>query len=315
VLRHYFPESADALAADYAASLAEVNPGAVRDRGVRVGRAAAAAIIRLRADDGRDADISLTVRPRPGVWRPTPELFADMLVPWLGFVTPLLLRSPTQFAPPGPDPIGSAGYAEDFWEVKYRGALEDSYRTAAQTETALFWNDNAIVQYHAALRDQAARRRLDIVETARMFAIMDSTTADALIGCWRAKYDEPYWRPITAIPKAHNDDNPWTLRDAGWAPLVPTPPYPEYVSGHACITGATTESLSHLFGARHIDLRVTSAVTGPSRHFATTRTLDRQTMNARTWLGLHFRKAMTDGNALGHDVARYGVRHYFRPAS
>ena len=314
VLSHYFPASASALAADYATSLARVRPGVAKDRGIRVGEAAAGAVIRLRENDGRNAPVSLTVDPAPGVWRPTPPALAPMLAPWLGFVTPMLLTSPTQVPLPGPDALTSRAYTRDFREVKNYGGLTGSRRSPAQTETALFFNSNAVAQYQQGLRDQAERRRLDIVDSARMFAILSTTTADALIACWRSKYDYAYWRPITAIQLADTDGNPRTMPDPGWTPLVPTPPYPEYVSGHACITGATSHGLSYLFGADRIRLRIASSVTGTSRRYLTASSLDRDTMNARIWLGLHFRKAMTDGNQLGHDVSDYGVRHFFRPA-
>ena len=61
--------------------------------------------------------------------------------------------------------------------------------------------------------------------------------------------------------------------------------------------------LSALFGARHIDLNVSSAATKTARHYETARQLNEDTMNARIWLGIHFRRAMTDGNQLGQDVA------------
>jgi hypothetical protein len=54
-------------------------------------------------------------------------------------------------------------------------------------------------------------------------------------------------------------------------------------------------------------------VTGTSRHFDSTAALDAETMDARIWLGLHFRKGMTDANRLGHQVSGYGLRHYFKP--
>lgn len=320
VLSHYFPASATALAADHAASLARLRPGAVRDRGIAVGAASAAAIIRLRENDGIGAPVQLTVSPAPGVWRPTPPAHAEMLVPWLGFVRPMLLTSPTSIRLPGPDPLTSRRYARDFREVKDYGALTGSLRSQDQTDTALFFNFNSVIQYQEALRDQAQRRGLDIVDSARMFAIVGTATADAVIACWRAKYDYAYWRPVTAIPLADTDGNPATTADPGWAPLATTPPYPEYVSGHACITGATSGSLGYLFGADRIRLHLASVVAGPAgpttvnRRYQTVRSLDRDTMNARIWLGLHFRRAMTDGNQLGHDVSAYGVQHFFRPA-
>jgi hypothetical protein len=186
VLSGYFPASADQLTVDYQASLAQIPDGVAKTRGIRVGEEAAAAIVRLREGDGRDANITLDVAPAPGVWRPTPPAFAPMLAPWLGFVRPLLLASPTQLPLAGPDPLTSAAYTRDFDEVKAIGAAASATRTPAQTDTARFWNDNPPVQYQAAFRDLATRHRLDIDHSARMLAILNMTAADALIACWRA---------------------------------------------------------------------------------------------------------------------------------
>jgi hypothetical protein len=313
VLGHYFPASADPLFADYQASLANIPDSPAKSRGIQVGEAAAAAIVRLRQGDGRDAAITLDVTPGPGVWRPTPPAFAPMLAPWLGFVRPLLLDSPTQLPLAGPDRLTSAAYTRDFNEVKADGAAASATRTPAQTETARFFSDNLVVQYQAGLRDLATRHRLDIAESARLFAIMNMTGADALIACWRGKYEFPFWRPSTAIQLADTDHNPATTADPTWTPLLVNPPYPDYPSGHACLTGATSNGLAYLFGARHLDLALSSAVTGTTGQYRTAQDLDRDTMNARIWLGIHFRTAMTDGNQLGHRVSRWALGHYFQP--
>jgi hypothetical protein len=313
VLRHYFPASEANLAADYAASLAGIPDGVGMIHGKRVGEAAAAEIIRLRQDDGRGATVPLNVAEGPGVWRPTPDAFAPMAFSWLGFVRPLLLDSPTQIPLPGPDHLTSDAYARDFEEVKAFGGSVGSSRTDAQTETARFWNANAVLQYQAAMRDQVTRRGLDIVESSRAFALLNAATADSLISCWRAKYDVAYWRPITAIRMADTDGNDATAPQADWTPLAQTPPYPEYPSGHACATGAMSNTLGHLFGPGPIDLNVSSSVTGTSRHYDTAAALDEETMNARIWLGFHFRRGMTDANRLGHDVSGYGITHFFQP--
>lgn len=313
VLSHYFPASAENLAAAYAESLAGIPDGVGMVHGRRVGEAAADAVIRSRQDDGRGAAVKLNVVPGPGVWRPTPDAFAPMAVPWLGFVTPLVLDSPTQIQLPGPDALDTPAYAKDFAEVKAYGAKDGSSRTAAQTETALFWNANSVLQYQVGLRDQVTRRGLDIVESARAFVLLNTATADALIACWRAKYDYAYWRPITAIRMADTDGNDATEPDPNWTPLVQNPPYPEYTSGHACITGAASNTFSYLFGPDSLDLDVSSSVTATSRHYDSADALDQETMNARIWLGIHFRKAMTDGNHLGHDVSDWTITHYFQP--
>jgi hypothetical protein len=315
ILAFYFPASGAALAADYQTSLAAIPDGRAKDNGVAVGDAAAALIERLRQGDGRDdASIVYTRTPAPGVWRPTPPPLTPFAVQWLGFVRPLLLSSPTQFALRGPYALTSRRYARDFNEEKAVGSATSTARTPDQTETALFWSDNAVVQYQAGFRDLATRHGLDIVRSARMFAVLNVASADAGIACWRGKFDFAFWRPITAIRLGDTDGNPATVADPTWTPLIVTPPYPDYPSGHACLTGATAAGLSAFFGARHIDLNVSSAVTNTARHYETARTLNEDTMNARVWLGIHFRKAMVDGNRLGNDVTAFALGHAFQPA-
>lgn len=143
--------------------------------------------------------------------------------------------------------------------------------------------------------------------------VLNASAADAAISCWRAKFDFAFWRPITAIQLADTDGNPATVAEPTWTSLIVTPPYPDYPSGHACLSGAYARGLSALFGARHIDLNVSSAATKTTRHYETARELNEDTMNARIWLGLHFRRAMTDGNGLGQDVARFVLRNAFQP--
>ena len=192
----------------------------------------------------------------------------------MGFVRPLVLSSQTQIPLHGPDALTSRRYARDFKEVHDFGSATGSARTPEQTENALFWTDNTPVQYQAGVRDLVTATGLDIVRSARTFAVLNAAGADAAISCWRAKYDFAFWRPITAIQRGDTDGNPATVADPTWTPLIATPPYPEYPSGHACLTGAYAGGLSALFGARHIDLNVSSAATMTTRHYETARELN-----------------------------------------
>jgi hypothetical protein len=135
VLVAYSPYAQATLDAAYAASLAQIPEGRARTRGIAFGTRAADHLIRLRAHDGRNAPIFFTQPPAPGVWRPTPPGELPMLDPWLGFVTPLLVRSATQFAPPAPPALTSARYTRHFNEVKALGSLTSTERTAEQTAT------------------------------------------------------------------------------------------------------------------------------------------------------------------------------------
>ena len=312
VLSYYFPASAKRLKADYTATLSDIS-GPEKTRGQQVGDAAAESLIAARRKDGRGAARTLDVTPGPGVWRSTPGAYEPMLVPWLGFVRPLVLKSPKQVRLPGPEPLDSTAYTREFAELKQKGAKDSSRRTAAQTETARFWSANPVAQYQQALRDQVSRRGLDIVTTARAFALLGTSTADALIACWRAKYDYASWRPITAIHLAYTDRNSETTADADWTPLAATPPHPEYVSDHACITGAATETFRRLFGARSLDLYVTSTVTATTRRFDSAALLDDETRSAQIWLGLQLRQSVDDGNRLGHRTASWTATHEFLP--
>ncbi|HYV78427.1 MAG TPA: hypothetical protein VE979_09890, partial [Streptosporangiaceae bacterium] len=182
ILVTYVPSAQATLDADYAASLGQLPDGPAKTRGIAFGTRAADNLIRLRAHDGRNATIFFTQPPAPGVWRPTPPGFVPMFDPWLGFVTPMLVRSATQFGPPRPPPaLTSARYTRDFNEVKAFGSDNSTERTADQTATALFFSGSPLVQFNTALRDQVTVRHLDIAAAARMFAAADMSVADALI--------------------------------------------------------------------------------------------------------------------------------------
>jgi hypothetical protein len=237
-----------------------------------------------------------------------------MSASWLGFVTPLLARSATQFAPPAPPALTSAHYTRDFNEVKALGSATSTERTPAQTDTARFFSGSALVQYNAALRDQVRVRDLDLVDAARMFAAIDMSVADAVISVWHAKYVYGYWRPITAINLADTDGNPATVADPTWTPLLVTPPYPEYPSGYNVVNSTVTHGIEDLFQTRHLQLVLTStAVPGVQRFYDSGRAERRDAVDARVWLGIHFRFADTAARDMGRRLVAWDLDHYFEP--
>jgi hypothetical protein len=313
VLLNYFPASQARLDAQLASSLAGVTDGSAEQQGVKYGQAAAAHLIELRSNDGRNAPITFDQAPTAGVWRPTPPGFVPFFDPWLSQVKPMLMTSPTQFRPGPPPALTSALYTADFNEVKALGAKVGSTRTAEQTETALFTTDVAIGGYQAALRDLTARHGMDISDTARVFAAVDMSLADATIAVWDSKYHYGFWRPITAIRLADTDGNPDTVADPAWEPLFTTPPYPDYVSGFNGATGAFTGSLSRILGAGQLDLYITSVAAGVTRHYMTASALNQDGIDGRVWLGIHFRTADEVAIDMGTQVANWGLDHYFQP--
>lgn len=317
VLVTYLPAGQHAgLDAAYAESLAQIPDGKAETDGVAFGELAAGDLIRRRADDGRnDPSITYDRQPAPGVWRPTPPGMIPFLHPWMGFVDPLLVRSGAQFGEPGPPPaLTSLRYAREFNEVKALGSLNSTARTPEQTATALFYSGNPFVQFNTALRDQVTVRKLDIVEAARMFAAVDMSLADAVISTWYSKHFYAFWRPITAIQLAETDGNPATTADPSWQPMLPTPPYPDYVGGYSAVIGAFAYALQGTFATQHLKLTFTStAVPSETRFYDSARDVSKKVEDARVWLGFHFRSADTRGVEMGRNVANWALDHYFRP--
>lgn len=315
VVSTYSPYAQTTLDAAYAASLAQIPNGQAKTDGIAFGILAADNVIALRAADGRNAPVLFTKAPAPGVWRPTPPGNLAMFVPWMGAVKPLLVHSGAQFGEPGPPPaLTSKRYSRDFKEVKALGSAGSTKRTTDQTNTALFFSGNATIQYIAALVDQMQKRHMDIVDAARLFAAVDMSMADAVINVWHAKLLYGFWRPITAINLANTDGNRRTIADPTWVPLLVTPPYPDYVSGYSGVTGAFTRALALTLGTRHLNLTlISSAVPGATRQYNSAKKLDNDVISARVWLGIHFRFADTAGVKIGHQVADWGLDHYFGP--
>jgi hypothetical protein len=319
ILVTYSPDAQHAeLDAKYTASLAKIPDGKAKTRGVTFGELAADTLIAQRVGDGRnDTSVQFTQPAAPGVWRPTPPAFAPFTAPWLGFVTPLLVRSGAQFGKIGPPPgLTSARYTRDFKEVKALGSSNSTERTAEQTDTALFYSGSAFVQFNTALRDQVEVRKLDIVDAARMFAAVDMSFADAEISVWYSKYVYGFWRPITATQLADTDGNPATTADPEWAPLRATPSYPEYVSGYSGGIGAFTRALQEAFDTRHLQLTFISTApeaAGIKRSYDSGREARQEVVDARVWLGFHFRTADTRGARMGQQVAEWALDHYFGP--
>jgi hypothetical protein len=143
----------------------------------------------------------------------------------LAQVRPLTFRSPSRFRPDGPTRLGGRAYARDLAEVQALGRADSTVRSPAQTEAARFWSENTFVQWGRNLRALATTRRLGVRDSARLLAMAHTATADAVIGCFDAKYHYTFWRPVHAIARAGAD--PATHPDPTWTALL-TVNHPEY---------------------------------------------------------------------------------------
>jgi len=299
VLAHYFPAASPSLGADLLKSLAAVPDGRTQRRGEAVGARVARTLIAQRADDGRnDTSVVYQRAEAPGVWQPAPD--GAMLAPWIAFVRPLVVDRPLPVD--GPDALTSSAYAADYAEVKAYGSVTGSARTPDQTATAVFFNSNSAVMVGDALLRHLDADPLPLAETARIFAVMHTAMADALITCWRLKYEVGFWRPVQAIAGAASDGNPATAPQAGWAPLVPNPPYPDYVSGHGCLTAPAVQTIRATLGEK-TSLTLHNIPLNTDVTYPDLTSIEDDAFMARIWGGLHFRDAMEDAYSIGHRAA------------
>src|SRR5215470_17554595 len=197
----------------YAASLAKVTDGPARIKGVSVGRAAGAAMVTLRKDDGATRDAPYTPGMGPGKWRPHPNTtppnppianpdaargYAPSILPGWGNVTPFTLLSASQYWLPGPPTLTSPTYARDFNEIKAVGGRVSTVRTPDQTEIARFWFEGPGA-WNRIGRAVAGTKNLDLWDTARLLALMNMAMADSYIAGFKIRYVYDFWRPVTAI--------------------------------------------------------------------------------------------------------------------
>ena len=160
VLANLFPEQEADLQAKLDASLAAVEDGQAKDDGIAVGRAAAAALLAAREDDGRGVENPIAHLEEPGGWRPTPPDNLDYGGSWIAKVKPFLIEDITVFRTAGPYALDSAEYAADYNEVKALGSADPSTRSDEQNAIAAFWR-NPMIQWQGAERALAVEQGLE----------------------------------------------------------------------------------------------------------------------------------------------------------
>jgi hypothetical protein len=300
--------------AQLAATLAQItgdpsHPGRPVQRGLAWGRTVANEILTLRAADFATPPPPYVVGSAPGDWQPTPPLFlgppvAPLFRPF-ATMTPFALTSPGQFAPPGPPPLTSARYARDLAEVAAFGSATSTVRTAEQTQTALFWQDDTPAAMWNRAADQLAQaHHTTLIGNARLLAQLNIVLADATIAIWNAKNTYNFWRPVTAIH---------ATSDPAWTPLLPTPAFQEYPSAHSGVSSAAASVLAAFYG-NHTSFTVTSAgLPGVQRDFTSFTAAVLQVEDARIYAGFHFRFSCIDAATLGAHVARYVTGTLMQP--
>jgi hypothetical protein len=318
------------LQAAYDLSLQGIANGKAKDTGIMVGNLAAEAML-AQGHDGRTVIGCTFGSGALGEWMPLAGPGGLPLCdpsPWVAYAKPFVLNSPSQFRTAGPYALTSAQYTADFNEVKSLGAVDSATRTADQTHTAVFWQTNPAANYNALARRFVDQFSLNVSDSARLFAMLDLSAADAIINAWNDKYHYNFWRPQTAIHR-NDDGNPATVPDPTWTalfnPLLPPaiagagpplnmPPYPEHPSGATTYASASMHAFASFFGTDNMGMPfylTSSRFPTDQRFFTRFSDVTNQILEARIWAGIHFRNADVQAANLGGEVEHYIHKHLF----
>jgi hypothetical protein len=309
VLKGLFPAGGANYEAQYASDMAAIADGADKARGIAIGTEVAAGMLALRANDGRATVLAPYVPDTlPGQFRGVNPV--NRIAP---YVKPFATLSHAQFRAPGPLALGSRAYAADLNKVKAIASATSTLRTPEQTEIARFHTEPPNAFWQRNLKPFAMASD-DIVDNARLAALIWTSWQDALSGCFESKYHYNFWRPTSAIQLADSDGNKATQPDPTWTPHVPTPNHPEYPAAHGCGSGAVAEAVRRFYGTKKVSFDFTSTVSGTvPHHYDRTDDLVHEMSDARVWGGMHFRTSTEDGAELGKQVAKYVAKHHFQP--
>lgn len=277
---------------------------------ITLGSQTADRIVGQRRADGADAKVAFTPSSGAGKWQPTPPAGAPGILAQWGAVKPFVLDPTARIPLPGPPAPGTAAFARDLDEVRAVGARHSATRTADQTAAAIFWTVQTLVPWNAAARAAAAAHGNTREQNARLLAALNVACFDAHIAAFEAKYRIQHWRPVTAIRARAVPGSP----DAGWEPLLVTPPHPDYPSSHATCSGAAEAVLRGFFASDAVAVSVVyPPIFGVSRSFASFSQMAQEVDNARVWGGIHFRSADVDGHELGRRVGELVLERFSAP--
>jgi RHS repeat-associated protein len=310
ILLAIYPNQQAYINAALESSLLNGATAAASAAGIAVGNTVAANILAWRQQDGARNPASYNPSTEVGKWQPDLPNYDGALLPQWGKVTTFGLTSGSQFRPTGVPSLTSAEYTAAFEEVKTYGARDSQARSADETQSALFWADgngtytppghwNDIAATAASLAGKS------VLDNARVFAQLNVALADAGIAAWDAKYTYNTWRPITAIRQADKDGNPLTSADPNWVPLINTPPFPEYVSGHSTFSGAAAAVLTNAFGSNFSFNSGSTGLPDTTRSFTSFDAAAAEAGQSRIYGGIHFQFANRDGLTLGKQIGDY----------
>ncbi len=292
---------------------------AVVQASIKYGEAMATAILAYASTDNYAQTRTMTrfqvATEDPARWIPTPPDYNDGLEPNWNQIRPFILTTADEFTPAPPTPFDSSRSS-----LFYREMME-VYETAAnldseQVEIAQFWDCNPFASTHEGHTVSFEKKitpgghwvgiagiaslsqEMDAMQTAEALALTTIALFDAFISCWDEKYRSELTRPETVINRYVDPD---------WRPILQTPPFPEYTSGHSVASGSASVVLTRLFGEPFAFVDSTEVAYGlPVRSFESFREAADEAAISRMYGGIHYRPAIehgvTQGRAVGDRV-------------
>ncbi len=257
----------------------------------------------------------------PTRWQPTPPSYADGIEPHWDKIRPFAIDSAQQFKP-APPPEFSMDEGSDFYkELKevydVGNKIKEEGDDSEEIQMAKFWDCNPYVSvtrghlmfatkkitpgaHWMGITKIAARKtNSDFDKTVYAYTKSSIAMADAFISCWAEKYRSNLIRPETLINQ-HIDDS--------WQPVLQTPPFPEYTSGHSVVSGAASVALTDIFGDNFAFDDDTEVPYGlPIRSFDSFRKAADEAAISRMYGGIHYRAAIEVGVKQGRDLGSFVV--------
>lgn len=248
-----------------------------------------------------------------GKWQPTPPDYMPAVEPHWGKIRPFVMDSAAQCKPLPPTLFDSLPASPFYREAQQVYTLSKE-KDPEKALIARFWDDNPHVSYtkgHVTYFKQKLTpgghwlsiattaikdKKLNLMQAAETYVLVTTSLADGFISCWDAKYKYESIRPETYIE---------AYMDQDWDPLIQTPPFPEYPSGHSVISAAAATALTHLFGDNYAFTDSTQLVLElPVRRFKSFYEASDEAGMSRIYGGIHFMPANTLGARQGRQVGK-----------
>ena len=249
-----------------------------------------------------------------GKWRPTAPDYLDGVEFCWGTMHPFVVDSSSQFKLPPPPPYSESKNSE-YYKQNVQVYELSKHLTDEQVKIARFWDDNPFVIEHSGhmmfvnkkitpgghwmgiTAIACKKTHANAVKTAQAYALTSIALFDAFICGWQVKYETNYIRPVTVI----NDKI-----DQKWLPMLQTPPFPEYPSGHSDISAASAVMLTYIFGD-NFEYNDTSDLRyiGMQRSFKSFLKASDETSLSRYYGGIHYLNSVNAGADQGRKVGEY----------